>query len=295
MRAEHALERLGGVARADRLLQLTSRRRLRTALRRGMVRRDQQGRYSLPGVDEAVRVANRLSGILMEDSAAQCLGWELKHPPSSPCVAVPRNRKVDASRRRGVRVRYVDLDPDDVNGLTTSAVATVIWSAARMPFDEALALADSALRQGHVTREALVSRAARMPGRYRTRCLRVAELADARAANPFESVLRAIATEVEGLSVEPQVWVDGVGRPDLLDASLGLVVEADSFEFHGRRRALKRDCERYNALVVRGWLVLRFTWEHVMFEPDEVRAVLTAFVEGPSRRAVGGSMLRRSA
>jgi very-short-patch-repair endonuclease len=134
-----------------------------------------------------------------------------------------------------------------------------------------------------------------MPDRYRRRCLRVAELADGRAANPFESVLRAVAIGVEGLRVEPQVWVDGVGRPDLVDESLGLVIEADSFEFHGRRRALKRDCERYNALVVRGWLVLRFTWEHVMFEPDQVRDVLAAIVAGPPRRAVGGSRLRQSA
>ncbi|QWZ08131.1 hypothetical protein KRR39_22795 [Nocardioides panacis] len=39
----------------------------------------------------------------------------------------------------------------------------------------------------------LLRRAEAMPGRYRTRCLRVAGLADGAAANPFESVLRAVA------------------------------------------------------------------------------------------------------
>jgi very-short-patch-repair endonuclease len=99
-------------------------------------------------------------------------------------------------------------------------------------------------------------------------------LADGRAANPFESVLRAIALEVPGLVVRPQVWIDPIGRPDLVDEASGLVLEADSFEFHGRRRRLKSDAERYNAIVVAGWRVLRFSWEHVMFEPVYVRQVL---------------------
>jgi hypothetical protein len=52
------------------------------------------------------------------------------------------------------------------------------------------------------------------------------------------------------------------------------VVEADSFEFHGHRRALTRDCERYNAFVLGGHLVVRFAWEHVMVEPAYVERVL---------------------
>lgn len=66
-------------------------------------------------------------------------------------------------------------------------------------------------------------------------------------------------------------------------------MEADSFEFHGKRRLPKRDCVRYNALAVRGWLVLRFTCEHVMFEPAYVAQTLTAAVgrrpRRPQRRA----------
>ena len=60
---------------------------------------------------------------------------------------------------------------------------------------------------------------------------------------------------------------------------LRLVVEAESFEFHGKRRMLKHDCERYNAFVVDGWLVVRFAWEHVMFEPEYVAGVLRAVVQ----------------
>ena len=41
---------------------------------------------------------------------------------------------------------------------------------------------------------------------------------------------------------------------------------------------LCRDARRYNAFVVHGWLVLRFSWEDVMLHPDDVRAVLEAAV-----------------
>jgi very-short-patch-repair endonuclease len=111
-------------------------------------------------------------------------------------------------------------------------------------------------------------------------------------------VLRAIALDVPGLDVEPQVIIDDRGfrgRPDLVDRRRRLVLEADSFEWHGSRKALKHDCARYNGLVIRGWTVLRFAWEHVMFEPDFVRQCLIAVVEGPSARTPLPASLRWSA
>lgn len=290
MRAEQALERLGGVAETAALLRRTSRRQISAALRDCSIVRDNRGRYSLPGVAEALRAANRLAGILTEDSAAQYYCWELKHPPTSPCIAVPRNRKLTGHRRRGVRVRYVDIPGEDVDRIATSHAATVITCAARMPFDEALAVADSALRHRDVTKPELIRRAETMPLRYRARCLRVVRAACDKAANPFESVLRAIAIDVPGLSVEAQVWVEGIGRPDLLDRALRLVLEADSFEFHGTRKALKHDCERYNAFVVGGWLVLRFSYEHVMFEPEYVQRVLVSVLELLSAARMGRAL-----
>jgi very-short-patch-repair endonuclease len=276
MRADRALERLGGVADTATLLRSTSRSRLRRAVRRGWVVRDTRGRYALPGVDDALRRASALSGVLVEDSAAQYHGWELKHRPAKPRVAVPRNRNVDPSRRRGVMVRYVDLPAEDVSRLATVPGATVMACAARMPFDEALAVADSALRHRDVSRAELLRRAEAMPDRYRSRCLRVAAQADGRAANPFESVLRCLAIE-EGLDVVPQHPVAAGGlvlHPDLVDVRRRLVLEADSWTWHANRDAHDRDCWRYNALVLAGWTVLRFTWDQVMRRPARVRAAL---------------------
>ena len=58
------------------------------------------------------------------------------------------------------------------------------------------------------------------------------------------------------------------------------MLEADSFAWHGDRASLRWDTQRYNNLVVRGWLVLRFAWEDVMHDPAYVRRTLTAALVG---------------
>lgn len=116
------------------------------------------------------------------------------------------------------------------------------------------------------------------------------------AANPFESGRRAIALTVPGLRVQPQVVITDCAftvRPDLVDERLRIVLEADSFEWHGNRAALASDARRYNMLVVGGWIVLRFSYEDVMLHPEEVHRILVAAVAlaellgevGPRRRS----------
>lgn len=161
-------------------------------------------------------------------------------------------------------------------GRTTSAETTLEMCLRQLPFDEALAVADSALREGFDPGVlAGLAGGARGPGSRQLR--RGAEAASPLAANPFESVLRALAIDVPGLTVRPQVPVLTT-RPDLVDERLRIVAEADSFAWHGSRGALDRDCGRYNMLVVHGWTVLRFSYEAVMHSPAEVRETLVATV-----------------
>ena len=216
-------------------------------------------------------------------SAAAHWGWKTKWQPRQPQVAVKRGRRLSADQRAAAQVSWVNLPASDVDGRVTTAVRTVIDCAARMPFDEALAVADSALRDRTVTRAELTRAAAALPARGpRCRVERVVELADGRAANPFESVLRAIALQIPDLAVVPQVRIDRngrwVGRVDLADVDLKIVLEADSYEFHGEGELFEKDCVRYDELVADGWLVLRFPWTRVMTKPDWVAEMIGAAV-----------------
>jgi very-short-patch-repair endonuclease len=175
-----------------------------------------------------------------------------------------------------VEVHWHTLQPADVRNGVTAPLRTVLDCAATLPFAEALAIADGALRLALVTPEALLAAARRWRGRGARDIRRVAMLADARAAGPFESGLRSIALDAGCTGFEPQVTitVPGGARVDLADVERRIVLEADSFEWHGNRQALHRDCRRYDELVRAGWTVLRFAWEDVMFDAAWVQEVI---------------------
>lgn len=289
------LERMGGVATWGELVEACSRGELERAVRSGAVLRIAHGRYALPTATEARRAAHRVNGTAVLLSAAAHWGWKLKWQPREPQVAVRRGRRVPASRRTCTTLSWRSLPAADImDGWVSSPVRTVLDCAAALPFDEALAVADSALRSGSVSRAELRRSAGAMaPRGPRTRILKVVEAADPRAANPFESVLRAVALEVGGLSVVPQHRIDGdgrfVARVDLADLGLRIVLEADSMEFHGERELMDRDCQRYDELVAEDWLVLRFSWMQVMKRPQWVASVIRRTVALRRRQGYGAA------
>jgi hypothetical protein len=250
------------------------------AIAGGLVVRVGRGRFALPAVAGSIGEAHGLSGVLSHLSAARFWGWEVASPIGPVEIVVPRARH---PRLTHAVVRRRDLPACDVvePGVTTP-LRTVLDVATDHAFEDAVAVADSALRSRLITKVELESAAVASPARGRQRRLRVAWVADPRADNQFESVLRALALEV-GLDVVPQVslftglrWV----RPDLLDESRGLALEAESFTWHGRRDQLMRDCCKYNDLALMGLTVVRFAWEHVMVERAYTRSVLRASVGG---------------
>ena len=281
------LEQLGGVATRRQLLEHLTASQLRAAVEAGELVRIAYGLYARPGVAEAHVAARSLSGVLSHSSAALHHGWAVKTPPRQPHVTVPRHRKVSPARRSGVVLHYREVPSD---GLATTPEQTVLDCARDMPFDEALCVADSALRAG-VGRETLLRAAERSPRTGRARVVGVVEAADARADNPFESVVRGISLEFRDLRLVPQVTIPGYGRPDLYDESPGLVVECDSFTFHSERGAVVKDVERYNAAQIHGLALLRFAWDHAMLRQDYVRDTFREWLAAWS--VTGGLAVRR--
>jgi very-short-patch-repair endonuclease len=205
-------------------------------------------------------------------SAAEVWGLAQVHPSRTLHITVPHGRR-RAPRRDVVLHRSRTVDPEDLRRGVTSPLRTVLDCAATLPFVQALAVADSALAFTVVRRDELLVAARATRGAGRPARLRVAEHADGRAANAFESALRGVLIEARLTGFVPQVPIPLAGRKvrvDLADKVRSVVLEADSYEHHGDREAWERDCERYDELTAAGWVVLRFTWRQVVGRPGWV-------------------------
>jgi hypothetical protein len=272
----------GGVLEYSVLTELVTRSDIEAALAAGDVVRLRRGVYGLSS-EGAAATAVAAGGCASHLSAALHHGWKVKHVPDRPCVTIARNKPrpdVDAD------VRWGTVRPDERERGFTRPVRTVIDCARHLPYDEALCVADSALRSGAVTPAQLLRAAEQSPRTGRARAIGVVTNADGRSDNPFESCTRAICHGVDGLEVAPQVWTEGVGRVDLADRRLGILVECDSFEFHSDRAALRKDMRRYNEAARRDLVVLRFSWEQAMSDPGYVHGVLADVVRLRTTEAV---------
>ena len=279
--ADQALDSLGGTATKSALVERCGRRAVIHAVDDGLIVRVSKGHYATASVSEHRAAAHGLAGVISHLSAAIHHGWKVKQGPGEAWVGVPRQRH-QAAHIEGVRIHWMPLTHAELRSGVTSPLRTVLDCARALPFDEALAVADSALRSGMVTYADLrhAAASARGPGSIAVR--RVARHADGRAKNPFESVLRAL-TLAAGLHMTPQTVVTGPGffaLADLGDRKLRLAVEADGFETHGTRAALRADCARHTGYAQNGWTSLRFTYEDVLYSPEWVIWVLRSWRTG---------------
>lgn len=288
---------LGGVCARRTLLELRPRAEIDAALRDGRLVRDARGRYALPLSPPALRIAGSINGVLSHRSAAAYWGWAQKGATGLPEVTVPRTRSVDRGLRKILIPHWSDLPDTDVVRGVTSLERTLVDCMRNLPWDEALVIVDSAVRADDIDKASLLALARSTRGRGRRRIICVAEAATGAAHNVFETALRAHAHLIPGLSVVAQMAVPLEGRtlhPDLVDPALGIILEAEGFEWHGKPAQLSRDCRRYNAFTLRDWSVYRFTWRQVMHEPAYVQWVLLNAVDLAHRHAnvAGGGPAR---
>ncbi len=257
-----------GVLTWGALVERHPRRAVQATIDAGLLVRVGWGAFALPTSPDPLRQAVAHRGVVSHESAARLWFLETLHEPSRTHVTL--RRRAHGRPPQGTVLHWTDLDDSEVRGNVTSPLRTVVDCARTMPFPDALAVADSALRRAAVEPDELVRAAvaARGPGVVAAR--RVAALADARSANPFESGLRAAVIERGLTGFVPQARFRTPrlgGRVDLGDTRRRIALEADSFAHHGGPDALDRDCRRYDELVRTGWLVLRFSWQQVMFDP----------------------------
>lgn len=269
MDAVDALKQLGGIARAADIVALSSRRRLRTAVSNKAIIHVDRDRYALPVTDLGRRLAIEHNLHLTHLSAALDHGWEVRTSPSVPHLLLPSGQERPTSK---ARFWTYDARREDVDGWATGPLLTVVLCVRDLPFAGALTVADSALRHRSVTHGELVAAGDSWRGGNKEQVQKVAAYANGLAANAFESGLRAITVAADYEFIPQfEVCVGALTvHPDLVDPINGIIVEADSWGFHADREAHDRDCQRYTMLAADGWIVLRFTYDQVMFQPNYV-------------------------
>ena len=262
------------------LLAVVTAHAVRSALAAGAIRRVAKGVYALPEAPAALTAARSQGGVVSHLSAAQYWRMSVIVVPPLPHVTLPPRR---ARRQAGLPCVLHWAEVPAIDDVTTP-VRTVLDCARTLPFNEALAVTDSALHLRLVDRDELDDAAARLMGPHRRRIRRVVELADQRAESVLESALRAILIEAGIEGFEPQVGVQNAAfsaRLDLGHRRRRIGLEADGFQFHGSRTALVKDCRRQINLTLCGWLVLRFSWEDVMYDPEWVTEAVQAAYRRP--------------
>ena len=275
---------MGGACERAALVALRGQSQVEAALDDGTLVCTGRGRVALATSPVSLKRASALAGVLSHRSAAQHWGWAQKTVPIKPEVTVPRTRHLSLGARELILPHWSDLEPYDVDGLVTTRHRTLVDCMRNLRPDESLPIVDSALRADDITHVDLTALAAATRGRGRTRIQGIAAAATGKSMNAFESVLRSQANLVPGLQVEAQLPIRLPDRrtlhPDLADPHRRIALEAEGFEWHGESAALTRDCRRYNWFTTMGWIVIRFSWYLVMFEPAYVHQVLLDAVAG---------------
>ncbi|WP_232828224.1 DUF559 domain-containing protein [Kribbella monticola] len=268
------LARLRGRATFAELTQVISKRELMAAVSSGTVVRLARGIYTLPGPLTAKRVATAYDGVVSHQSAALAWHLPLLAPPETPHITLPPKRR----RRPGppAVLHWAPIASADHPRRLTSLLRTVLDCARILPFGEALAVADAALA-GRLTRHRLIGASIAMRGPGSRNARQVAAAATGAAESFLESMLRALVVQAGLEGFEPQVLVERKrfrARVDLGHREAKIAVEAEGYAFHGSSGDFAADCRRYDELVAAGWLVLRFTYQQVLFEPDWVIATI---------------------
>ncbi|MGO1769894.1 MAG: hypothetical protein ACTHZX_08055 [Microbacterium sp.] len=230
----------------------------------------------------AARVGGRLDGVsLMRERGVFVL-----HREGELHVQLPRHR----SRLRSPESRFRRLDgrrdrvvvhwrDDDVprDSLHADTIPAVARAVVDQPPRAAIATLDSVLSTGLLAPTDLGAVFDRLPSRLH----RIRKHVDGRAESGPETFARLLARTL-GISVQPQVQIDGVGRVDLV-VDGWIVIECDSRAFHGGWEQQERDRLRDLSCAERGYVTIRPTARQIYETPGVLREALVGLLRSARR------------
>lgn len=237
-----------------------------------------RGWVALVGVQNDVTRALQAGGVASCVTAFAVHGLWLPHGPQQLHLRARRNThsaRVSTTRTAKGLVLHVthnrlaDTRPQFGVDPPISALAIAAGCISRT---ELLAAADTALASGQVSLEDLSDLAADLPRRRRHGLEWATGKAGSGSESEFAALLRGAGIAFSQQSeVLPKRFVDFlIGR--------SLIVEIDSNLWHGTPAQQAADRARDAEFTRRGYRVVRFTYEQVLFQPAYVREVILDLV-----------------
>ena len=286
----------GGAARWSTLrANGVGRRAVAGAVSAGLLVQVGRGTYALPTADRTVVAAVSVNGYLSHSSAAQAWDLDLLRRPSQPHVMVANT---GTRRARGVHLHRVDpaelVDTARRPWPMTTIERTLLDCARTLPFPEALAIIDSALRKERFDRNAVLKLAEAVRGPGAPTARRALLAGDGRAESVGESATRAAALDAGLPAPELQCQIR-FGPTYVIYADMAwqhyrgretrLVVEFDGFGPHSIRTVFVRDRHRRNSLEHAGWALLEVTMPDVLERYGQTGELIRSTLERRWREA----------
>lgn len=264
------LQRHGGIAPVALLLDRGHSRHVIDALcADGALVRLRRGWVGIPSSDPQLAAAARHGVVLTCVTAAERLGLFVLAQSSQPHVAAPPT--AGRAGRLAAHVHWAQpVVPRHPHALVDVIENVLCLAASCLPHEEALAMWESALRQGLVDRQSLV----RLPLPAAARAL--VDEADAFADSGLETLVIPRLRWL-GLPLRRQIWISG-HRVDLLIGDR-LVLQIDGSTHTGAQRTsdISHDAE----LMLLGYHVVRVGYEQVVHRWHEVQErIMRAVAQG---------------
>ncbi|MCS5719430.1 endonuclease domain-containing protein [Herbiconiux sp. CPCC 205763] len=264
---------LGGVASTGELAARGfSLRAIDASVAAGAVRRVRRGWVALPGAPPEVVRSVAARGTLSCVSVLRARDvWTADTPESRLLhVRVPRFDKIAPSAAAdGLHIHrsWPTSTPTPARGGVDSIEWALLHATMCQPRLDAIASLESALHLRVIRQPRVLELLDTLPRRY-------SEFAQVLA--PAESGVEThtrLGLRAAGIRCRSQVSVSGVGDVDLVVGDR-LVIEVDGRRWHSDKKSFREDKRRDLALVSMGYLVIRLSYEQVMFQWERVLAVI---------------------
>lgn len=218
-----------------------------------------------PGFVDRCRAVGlwRPDAVLARRTAGHLYGW-LPEPELVDVIVSRRTRTPPWLRAREGSARSAFLSDFRV----TTPAHTVVDCAADLDDGAAGKLVDECIAAGLTV--SAIRAELRRGVRHSARVRRLVDTAARNfASEPERLLIRALAGRGYRLEANARV---GRFVVDLLDRRARVIVEVDGLEFHSAQDVFRRDRVRQNALLLSGFLVLRYAAYDVLRNPDAVAA-----------------------